>query len=557
MPNSSLRQLDELVEALGLAPGDVEPFGWLQGKFALDLVARLQHRPMGRYVGVTAITPTQFGEGKTVVAIGLAMGLTRLGQRAVCTLREPSLAPVFGIKGGGAGGGLATLAPADRIDLHFTGDFHAVAAANNLLAAMVDNHVARGLQPSCSPAEVSWKRCMDVGDKGLASIVSGLGRSPQAAVRETGFDLTAASETMAILSLARDLPDLRERLGRIVVALPAKSAPLTATCVRAAGAMAVLLRDAVRPNLVQTCEGSPAIVHTGPFANTADGNSSIVADRIALRLADYVVTESGFGADCGAEKFFNIKCRIGNLRPAAEVLVCTVRALKVHSGRYAIAPARPLPPALFDENLPAIREGAANLRAHIDILKSFGVPVVAAINRFATDTAAELALAKGLATDFGADETALVEAFSGGSAGTVELAEAVVRAAAKESDWRPTYPLEASLEDKLRRIAHQVYGAADVELSPAAARGLARFAAEGFGHLPICVAKTQYSLSHDPQRLGRPRGFVFPIREARLCAGAGFIHAIAGDMATMPGLPARPSAIDLDLDADGGILGLH
>jgi formate--tetrahydrofolate ligase len=533
--------IEAVAAGLGLRPDDVEPCGWHKGKLALGLEQRLAPRSSVRYIGVSAVSPTPLGEGKTVAAIGLAMALCRLGHPAIATLRQPSQGPVFGIKGGGAGGGRAALLPADDINLHFTGDLHAVAAANNLLAAMLDNHLRRGKRPLLDAATVTWQRAVDVNDKGLAHLVTGLGAPPQAPLRETGFDLTAASEVMAILALATSFPDLRQRLGRILVGLNPAGEPVYAEEIGCAGAMAALLRDAVRPNLVQTSEHTPALVHAGPFGNIAHGNCSVLADCAAVRLADYVITESGFGADCGAEKFFHIKCRTSGLTPDAEVLVCTVRALKLHSGRFRAQPGKPLPAGLLAEDLDALREGAVNLQAHLDIIRQFGLPVVVAVNRFPTDTERELNDVCRVARDSGATAVAVIDAYARGGEGALELAQAVVAACREPGTFRFLYPLEASLEEKIETLATRLYGAADVGYEPLARRRLARYQEMGFRSLPVCIAKTQYSLSHDPHLLGRPRGFRFPVRDVRLAAGAGFAYVVAGEIQTMPGLPAEPA----------------
>jgi len=546
----------QLAEQLKLDPQDVEPFGWHKGKLALGLERRLPPRDGAKYVGVTAMSPTPLGEGKTVTAIGLAMALCREGHRAIVTLRQPSQGPVFGIKGGGAGGGLASLWPADDVNLHFTGDMHAVTSAHNLLAALVDNHVKRRRAPLIDPRSLSWKRVIDLNDKGLAHIITGLDDVPQAPLRETGFDLTASSEVMAIIALADGLPDLRRRLGQIIVGESPTGDPVSADDIGATGAMTALLRDAIRPNLVQTCERTAALVHAGPFANIAHGNSSVLADLAAMRLADYVVTESGFGADCGAEKLFNIKCRLSGLRPSAEVLVCTVRALKFHSGRHALQPGQPIPQSLLDEDLDAIRDGAANLQAHLEMLRRFGVPTVVALNRFPSDTDREIETVRQLALDFGAASFAVTEAFSRGSAGAVELARAVTVACNQPNQFQFLYPLDMSIEEKLTTIVRDVYGGDGIELQPLARRRLSQFRDWGFEHLPVCIAKTQYSLSHDPARLGRPRGFQLPIRDLRLAAGAGFLYALAGEISTMPGLPRDPAALRIDVTDDGATTGI-
>jgi len=548
--------IEAVAAALGLRPDDVEPFGRHKGKLALGLEQRLAQRTGVRYVGVSAVSPTPLGEGKTVTAIGLAMALCRLGRPAIATLRQPSQGPVFGIKGGGAGGGRAALLPADDINLHFTGDLHAVAAANNLLAALLDNHLRRGKRPLVDAATVTWQRAVDMNDKGLAHIVTGLGAPTQAPLRETGFDLTAASEVMAILALATSFADLRRRLGRILVGLNPTGEPVCAEEIGCAGAMAALLRDAVRPNLVQTSDHTPALVHAGPFGNIAHGNCSILADYAAVRLADYVITESGFGSDCGAEKFFHIKCRTSGLKPDALVLVCTVRALKLQSGRFSVQPGKPLPAGLLAEDLEALRVGAVNLQAHLDIIRLFGLPVVVAVNRFPTDTELELDEVCQIARDSGATAVAVTDAYVRGGEGAEELAQAVVTACREPGPFRFLYPLEASPEEKIETLATRLYGAAGVDYEPLARRRLALYRELGFDTLPVCIAKTQYSLSHDPHLLGRPRGFRFPIRDVRLAAGAGFLYALAGEIQTMPGLPAEPAALRIDVDPAGKITGL-
>ena len=553
---TSVMKISQMAEQLKLAPDDVEPCGWFKGKLALGLERRLPSREGAKYIGVTAMNPTPLGEGKTVTAIGLAMGLRRTGKQAIVTLRQPSQGPVFGIKGGGAGGGKATLVPADDINLHFTGDLHAVTSAHNLLAALIDNHVKRGLLPRLEAGSVSWRRAIDLNDKGLAHIVTGLDDVPQAPLRDTGFDLTAASEVMAILALADGLPDLNSRLGRIIVGESSSGDPVTANDVGATGAMTALLRDAIRPNLVQTCEQTPALVHAGPFANIAHGNSSVIADLAAMRLADYVVTESGFGADCGAEKLFHIKCRLSGLRPNAEVLVCTIRALKFHSGQFPIKPGQPIPAALLAENPDAIRSGFANLQSHLEMLRRFGVPTVVALNQFPTDTNNEIELVRQLSLDHGAASFAVSNAFSQGGLGAVDLARAVIAACDQSSHLQFLYPLDEAIEEKLTTVVRDVYGGDGIELLPLARRRLNQFQDWGFSHLPICIAKTQYSLSHDPTRVGRPRGFRMPIRDLRLAAGAGYLYAIAGEISTMPGLPKEPAALRISVASDGTISGI-
>ena len=550
-----LERIDRIAARLGLGSEDVEPFSWYAGKLAPGLERRLSEHPDGKYVLVTAVTPTPFGEGKTVTTIGLAMALERLGQCAVPTLRQPSLAPVFGVKGGGAGGGESTLEPLANINLGLTGDLNAVASAHNLLAALVDNHLFRAAEPKLDPATVQLRRVLDVGDRSLVRVT--LNKSGKAGPeRESGFELTAASEVMAILALATSVADLRERVGRIIVGFTAEGAPVTAEQLGAAGAMAALLRDAVRPNLVQTSENTPALVHAGPFGNIAHGNCSILADLAAVHLADYTVTEAGFGADCGAEKFFDIKCRVSGLRPDAAVLVCSVRALKTHSGRFDVKPGRALPPELMHEDLAALRAGAENLTAHVENVRKFGVPVVVAVNRFPTDSEAELAEVARISAEAGAFQTAVSDIFAHGGAGGAALARAVIAACNEPSRFRYLYDLDQSIEEKLGVLAREIYGADGVDLAPAAKESAARFAKLGADKLPVCVAKTQYSLSHDPKQIGRPKGYRFPIRELRLSAGAGFVYALAGEIGTMPGLPSNPAARRIDLAPDGTITGV-
>ncbi|MDF1742432.1 MAG: formate--tetrahydrofolate ligase [Gimesia sp.] len=550
------QDINLIAENLGLSRDDYEPYGRAKAKLVHGLEQKLSDRPLAKYIGVTAVNPTPLGEGKTVVAIGLAMALSQLGHSAMGTLREPSLAPVFGIKGGGAGGGKCTLEPQADINLHFTGDMHAVTVANNLLASIIDNHLKRRKSPEINPATITWRRCIDLCDRGLGHIVTGLDHVPQAPLRETGFDLSAASEVMAILALATNLTDLRERLGRIVAGMTFEKKPVTVEELGCAGAMAALLVDAFRPNLVQSCEQTPFLVHTGPFGNIAHGNSSVIADLIAVRLADYVVTESGFGSDCGAEKFYDIKCRISGLIPDAEVLVCTARSLKLQSGQFNVRPGKPLPAALLEENLDALHAGAQNLKAHIDIIRQFSLPTVVAINAFPDDSERELEEIRRIALEQGAAAAVVTDAFAQGSQGAIKLAEAVIQAAAQPNQFACLYPLEFSIEDKIKTIAKKIYGAERVEYEPLARRRVQEYEKLGFGNLPVCIAKTQYSLSHDPGLLGRPQGFTFPVRDVRLSAGAGFLYALCGEVRTMPGLTSKPAAYDIDIDQWGNITGL-
>jgi formate--tetrahydrofolate ligase len=546
----SLKRVQELADELRLREDEVIPYGRYKGKIALTALDRLRDRPLGRYVLVTAINPTPLGEGKTVTSIGLAMGLCRRGHRALVTLRQPSLGPVFGVKGGGAGGGRAQVVPQDEVNLHLTGDAHAVATAHNLLAAFVDNHLSHGNSLQLDPNAISWPRVMGLNDRVLRQVTLEGGR-------RSAFVITEASEVMAILALAAGLKDLRRRLGRILVGMTQAGRAVCAEDLRCAGAMAALLRDAMNPNLVQTTEGTPALIHAGPFGNIAHGSSSIVADALALRLADYVVTEAGFGSDLGAEKFFNIKCRVSGLRPAAAVIVATLRALKLHGGAGAAKPGLPLPAALTGPNREALARGCANLHHHIGNVRTFGVPAIVAVNAFADDPKEELEYVKAQALEGGAVAAAVSTPWSDGGAGAEALADAVMRACEQPSSFRPLYEDAASIEQKLDTIARRVYGADGVTCEPTAAAQIETAARLGYSHFPICMAKTQYSLSHDPQLLGRPSGFTLPIREVRILAGAEFLTAVCGGMQLMPGLPNRPAGERVDVDPETGrIVGL-
>ncbi|TLY23048.1 MAG: formate--tetrahydrofolate ligase, partial [Nitrospirae bacterium] len=553
MPSSPMpppKRAEELAADLGLLDEELIPYGRYKGKIALAALDRLRGRPLGRYVLVTAINPTPLGEGKTVTAIGLAMGLCRLGLRALVTLRQPSLGPVFGIKGGGSGGGRAQVIPQEEVNLHLTGDAHAVAAAHNLLAAFVGNHLSHGNSLQLDPNAISWPLVMGLNDRELRQVTLQSGRRSQ-------FVITEASEVMAILALAADLQDLRRRLGRILVGMMQDGRPVHAEDLRCAGAMAALLRDAMNPNLVQTTEGTPALIHTGPFGNIAHGSGSIVADALALRLADYVVTEAGFGSDLGAEKFFNIKCRVSGLRPTAAVIVATLRALKLHGGAGSAKPGLPLPAALTGPNREALARGCANLHQHITNVRTFGVPAIVAVNAFADDPKEELEYVKTQAVAGGAVAAAVSTSWSDGGAGAEVLADAVVRACEQPSSYRLLYEDADSIEQKLETIARRVYGADGVTCEPTAAVQIETAARLGYGHFPICMAKTQYSLSHDPQLLGRPSGFTLPIREVRILAGAEFLAAVCGSMQLMPGLPQRPAGERVDVDPETGrIVGL-
>jgi len=552
------RPIADVARDLGLREDEIEPYGTTKAKVTLEGLRRVETtNQRGKYVVVTAISPTPLGEGKSTTTVGLAQGLNRIGRRATVTIRQPSLGPVFGIKGGAAGGGYSQIIPMEDFNLHLTGDVHAIGAAHNLAAAFIDNHIHHGNALGIDPNGVLWPRVVDISDRALRHAVVGLGGRENGLPRETEWVITVASEVMAVLALASDLQDLRARLGRIVLAMRRDGSPITAEDLKVAGAMTVLLRDALKPNLLQTLEGGPAFVHCGPFGNIAHGNSSVLADRVALATSEIVVTEAGFGADMGAEKFFDIKCRASGLRPDAAVLVATVRALKMHGGVGRIVAGKPLDPALLEDNPDAVRAGGANLAAQIANVRAFNVPVVVAINAFPTDTAAEIAAVREVALAAGARDAVVARHFTAGGVGAEELAAAVWEAAAEGApDFALLYPDDAPLTDKIETIAVRIYGADGVDFLPAASRAIDRFEAMGFGHLPICMAKTQYSLSHDPKLLGRPRGFRVPIREVRLAAGAGFVTPIAGDMRTMPGLNSRPGGERIDIDADGNIVGL-
>ena len=544
----AMRPITEIAAAAGIDEACLEPYGRYKAKVDLSLLRDLADREDGKLVLVTAITPTPAGEGKTTTSVGLADGLRRLGKRAVVALREPSLGPVFGVKGGAAGGGWAQVVPMEDINLHFTGDLHAVGAANNLLAALVDNHIQQGNELGIDPKRITWKRALDMNDRQLRQIVDGLGGRLQGVPREDGFEITVASEVMAVLCLARDIPDLKARLGRIVVGYSYTGAPVTAHDLRAEGAMTALLRDAVKPNLVQTLEGTPAFIHGGPFANIAHGCNSLAATRMALKLGDYAVTEAGFAADLGAEKFFDIKCRMAGLRPSAAVVVATARALKYHGGVPRTA--------LERKNLAALERGFPNLARHVSNLREvFGLPCVVAINVFPTDAEAELARIEALCRALGVPAVRS-EVWARGGQGGVALAEEVARLCEQPNQFRPAYVQGISILEKLEAIATRVYRADGVTLEGVAARQIKELEALGYGALPVCMAKTQYSFSDDPALLGAPEGFRITVRDLKVCAGAGFLVARTGDIMTMPGLPKRPAAEQIDVDENGVISGL-
>jgi len=552
------RPIIDVARDLGLRDDEIEPYGSVKAKITLEGIERLEaERPRGKYILVTAISPTPLGEGKSTTTVGLAQGLNRIGRKAAVCIRQPSLGPVFGIKGGAAGGGRSQVIPMEDFNLHLTGDVHAIGAAHNLGAAFIDNHVHHGNALGIDPLNVLWPRVLDISDRALRKVVVGLGGRENGYPRETEFVITVASEVMAVLALASDLQDLRARLGRMVLATTRDGTPITAEDLKVAGAMAVLLKDAIKPNLLQTLEGGPAFVHCGPFANIAHGNNSVLADRIALVTNEIVCTEAGFGADMGAEKFFDIKCRASGLRPDAAVVVATIRALKMHGGVGKIVAGKPLDPALLAENVDAVTAGSANLAKQIENVRLYNVPVVVAINAFPTDTPGEVEAVRAVALAAGAREAVVANHWAKGGEGAADLATAVWAAAEEGApDFKLLYPDDASLTSKIETIATQVYGAEGVDLSAPAARQLAQYESMGFGRLPICMAKSQYSLSHDAALKGRPTGWRLPIREVRLSAGAGFVTPLAGEMRTMPGLPSRPGGENIDLDPEGEIVGL-
>ncbi|MBV8933481.1 MAG: formate--tetrahydrofolate ligase [Kutzneria sp.] len=553
--SAKLKPIDDIAGEMGLPARLLEPYGSSVMKIGLGAVDELADAPKAKYVLVSAITPTPLGEGKTTTTVGIGQGFRHLGKRATVAIRQPSMGPTLGIKGGAAGGGYSQVIPMELLNLHLTGDMHAVTAAHNLLAAMVDNHLFQGNALGLDPQEITWRRVLDINDRALRSIVVGLGARADGVPRQTGFDITAASEVMAALALTTGISDLRARLGRIVVGYTSTGKPVTAEELDAAGAMTVLLREAIKPNLMQTLENTPVLVHCGPFGNIATGNSSVVADLIGIRCGDYLVTEAGFGADMGAERFFNIKCRVSGLRPDAAVLVATVRALKAHSGKFRIVAGKPLPEELLRESPDDVHAGAANLRKQIDNIRLHGVSPVVAINAFPSDHPSEHAAIREVAEAAGA-RVAVSTHFADGGAGAIELAEAVAEAAEDSSEFAFLYPSSLPLREKIETIATRVYGADGVSYTPLARRQLDNYERNGFGELPICLAKTHLSISSDPKLLGAPTGWTLPVREVRASVGAGFIYPICGDMRTMPGLGASPAATRIDLDGDGEIVGL-
>ena len=545
---AKMQKITDVAAKLGISEEDIELYGKYKAKLSYDLIRRVKDKKDGKLILVTAITPTPAGEGKSTTTVGLAQGLAKLGKKVIVALREPSLGPCMGIKGGAAGGGYSQVVPMEDINLHFTGDFHAITSAHMLLAAMLDNHIQQGNALNIDPRRIAWKRVVDMNDRELRNIVVGLGGKAHGVPRQDGFDITVASEVMAILCLASSLHDLKERLAKIIVAYDYNGKPVTAGQIKAQGAMAALLKDAVKPNLVQTLENVPAIIHGGPFANIAHGCNSVMATQTGMKLADYTITEAGFGADLGAEKFFDIKCRYAGLKPDATVIVATVRALKMHGGVPKTE--------LKTPNVEAVKKGLVNLEKHIENVKKFGVPCVVAINIFAQDTAEELEAVREHCAKHGVN-VALSDVFAKGGEGGIDLAKEVIALAdSGESKFAPIYPLEMSLKGKIETIAKEIYGADGVNYTKEADKALKEFEELGYGNLPICMAKTQYSFSDDPALLGRPSGFKITIRNCRIAAGAGFIVVLTGDVMTMPGLPKVPAAEKIDVTDDGVISGL-
>ena len=554
--HSTTKPISEIASTIGLNDDDFELYGKYKAKISLKVLQKFQDRPLGKYIDVTAITPTPLGEGKTVTTIGLAMSLNAIGKKSIVCIRQPSLGPVFGIKGGAAGGGYSQVIPMEDLNLHLTGDTHAVSLAHNLLAAFIDNHLHHGNELDINPFSISWPRVVDVSDRSLRKIVIGLGGKENGVPRESGFDISVASEVMAILALTTDLSDIRKRLGRIVIGYNKKKQPVTAEDLKCAGSMAVLMKDAIKPNLLQTLENTPCLVHAGPFANIAHGNSSILADQIAIRLTDYVVTESGFGADCGMEKFMDIKCRYSGLKPNCVVMVCSIRALKMHSGKYKVVPGKPLDPGLSQEDIEAVTQGSENLIKQIENARYFGIPVIIAINAFASDTPKEIETVKKISLENGAFDAVISEVWAKGGEGGKDLAQAVVRACENGGDFQFLYPLDIPIKDKIHTIATKIYGADGVTYESEAEKKIKMFTELGWDTLPICMAKTHLSLSHDPKLWGRPRGYKLPIRDIRPSIGAGFLYPLCGEMRTMPGLPSKPAGYAVDLDKDGNVVGL-
>ena len=547
--------LKDIAQQMGIGEHLLEPYGTSLAKISLDAIDELKDRPKAKYVVVTAITPTPLGEGKTTTTVGLGMAMKHIGKKAVISLRQPSMGPTFGIKGGAAGGGYSQVIPMELLNLHLTGDFHAVTAAHNLLSAMVDNHLHQGNELDLDLDNITWRRVIDVNDRSLRNIIVGLGSKEDGVTRQTGFDITAASEVMAILALATSIEDMRARFGRIVVGYNTKGVPVTAEQLSGAGSMAVIMREAIKPNLLQTLENTPVIVHAGPFGNIAHGNSSISGDMIGIHGGDYLITEAGFGADMGAERFFNIQCRTSGLVPDAAVLVTTVRALKAHSGKHKIVAGKALPAELLAENPSDVEAGGANLIKQIENVKAHGVTPVVAINAFPTDHKSEHDVIRRIAAEAGA-RVAVCTHFADGGAGAIDLAKAVEEACQEKNDFHLLYPSEASLKEKIETVATKIYGAAKVEYTALATKQLKNYTDNGFGHLPVCIAKTHLSISGDASLKGAPTGHTLTVREVRASVGAGFIYPICGEMRTLPGLGTKPAAAIIDFDENGEIIGL-
>jgi formate--tetrahydrofolate ligase len=547
--------LKDIAQQMGIGEHLLEPYGTSLAKISLDAIDELKDRPKAKYVVVTAITPTPLGEGKTTTTVGLGMAMKHIGKKAVISLRQPSMGPTFGIKGGAAGGGYSQVIPMELLNLHLTGDFHAVTAAHNLLSAMVDNHLHQGNELDLDLDNITWRRVIDVNDRSLRNIIVGLGSKEDGVTRQTGFDITAASEVMAILALSTSVEDMRARFGRIVVGYNTKGVPVTAEQLSGAGSMAVIMREAIKPNLLQTLENTPVIVHAGPFGNIAHGNSSIIGDMIGIHGGDYLITEAGFGADMGAERFFNIKCRTSGLVPDAAVLVTTVRALKAHSGKHKIVAGKELPAELLAENPSDVEAGGANLKKQIENVKAHGVTPVVAINAFPTDHKSEHDVIRRIAAEAGA-RVAVCTHFADGGAGAVDLAKAVVEACQEENGFHLLYPSDASLKEKIETVATKIYGAAKVEYTALANKQLKNYTDNGFAHLPVCIAKTHLSISGDASLKGAPTGHTLTVREVRASVGAGFIYPICGEMRTLPGLGTKPAAAIIDFDENGEIIGL-
>lgn len=554
---ANIKPITEVAAAMGLQDDELEFHGRYKAKVELSVLDRLADRPDGKLVLVTAVTPTPLGEGKTVTTLGLTQGLRYIGERAISTIRQPSMGPVFGIKGGAAGGGYAQVIPMEDLNLHFTGDIHAVAAATNLLAAGIDASIWHDNPLKIDPYSISWRRVVDMNDNFLRHIVGGLGTSRDGRPRQTGFDIAVASEVMAVLALSSDLQDLRQRLGRIQVAYNEDGEPVTADDLGFGGAMTVLMKDALKPNLIQGLDNGPCFVHAGPFANIAIGTNSIVADRVALKLGDYVVTEAGFGADMGAEKFLDIKCRVGNIQPSCVVIVATIKAMKLHGGAFHFPPGKKPPTAEIETPNPAaVEKGVENLVKHVENMVGFGLPVVVAINRFPYDTPEEIEIVARAAKAAGAVAAVESHVHAHGGEGGAELAKAVVEACRQPASFKYLYELDEPIKQKIEKIATVIYGADGVDYEPEAEKKIKLFEQQGLGSLPICMAKTHLSLSHDPAIKGRPAGYRLPIRDVRPSVGAGFLYPLCGTMSTMPGLPTRPAAVDVDVDEQGNIVGL-